>query len=114
MTATTSAAPENATEDSCTLCTVQLPSTVDASALEGARWTRDGDSWTTHISGTSYVMEPVTSSSPCYVVDGAAMLPVKSQFVVRIVVGENTRAARGEVETEREAPKKKKKKKSKD
>ena len=107
LTPVATTAPRNATDDASRLWTVQLPSTVDASVLDKLSWIREGDAWTASVDGTAYVMEPVTSGSPWYVVDDGAMLPVERQMVVRVVVGEYVREDRGV------ADKRKKKRKSK-
>ena len=89
LTPVATTAPRSATDDASRLWTVQLPSTVDASVLDKLSWIREGDAWTASVDGTAYVMEPVTSGSPWYVVDDGAMLPVERQMVVRVVVGEH-------------------------
>lgn len=112
---TVATAPKGASNASSQLWTVQIPATVEVSALDGCSWTRhDGGVWTTSIDGKSYVLEPVTSSSPSYVVDDDNMLPIKTSMVLRAAIEQSQLDddVREQVKKEAAAksPKKKKKK----
>jgi hypothetical protein len=112
-------APKGSNDASSVLWTVQLPVTVDVSALDACTWTRHGeDAWTTTVDGTEYVMEPATSSSPSYVVDDGNLLQIKVSMVVRVAIdGDNVGKEAGGHPPSEPSPddrkKKKKKKKSK-
>ncbi len=119
FTKTALTAPKGAKDASSVVWTVQLPVTVDISALDSCTWTRQGGgAWTTTVDGTDYVMEPATSSSPSYVVDDSSLLPIKGSMVVRVAIdGEKLGKEEGRSEPderkERSPDERKKKKKKK-